>query len=468
MRAGVAKVCITPPVGTWQGGYGARTRPAEGIHDDLYARALVLEDEGTGQRGALVSLDVVSLPHDMAQSARRAAEALSGIAAERIALCASHTHGGPLTRPMGALGSSGAVPDEAYVRIFDQLIAGAVTAAARRLRPVAVRLGHGEAAFNVNRRLPSGEGTVMRPNLEGVVDRDVAVIRLDEVESAEPGHGDDPAGGIPRTMAPSAPPLAILFRYTCHATSLGADNYLFTADYPGAAAAFVERAYHGQTAALFLQGCTGNIRPHYVAAAGGFRSATWDELDRAGRELGSAVVSAAERATLSGSGDAATPVAFAGTTTLLPYAPAPDEAALERTFAAGRWPDGSPVGDADRRWAAEIREAAAQGTLPRGADAEVQVIRLGPVWLVLLPGEVFVEIGWHTRDDVAATTGAAPKDVVVAAYANGNVGYVPTGAAIPQGGYEVTVHRRQGNTGYTAAAEQILVEAATTLATGLR
>ena len=25
MRAGVAKVCITPPVGSWQGGYGAFT-----------------------------------------------------------------------------------------------------------------------------------------------------------------------------------------------------------------------------------------------------------------------------------------------------------------------------------------------------------------------------------------------------------------------------------------------------------
>jgi hypothetical protein len=270
------------------------------------------------------------------------------------------------------------------------------------------------------------------------------------------------------TMAPSTPPVAVLFRYTCHATSLGSDNYLFTADYPGAAAAFVEQAYGGRTAALFLQGCTGNIRPHYVGASGGFRSATWDELDRAGRELGGAVVSAAERATPRAGGDDEVALGFAGRTEMLPYAPVPDEANLERTLAEGRWPNGARVSDADRRWAAQIRAAAAQGTLPRGANAEVQVVRLGGVWLVLFPGEVFVEIGWNARDAVAAAVGAAPEDVVVAAYSNSNVGYVPTGAAIPEGGYEVTVHRGQGHTGYTAEAEDVLVQTATALATALR
>ncbi|CAA9289389.1 MAG: hypothetical protein AVDCRST_MAG77-4530 [uncultured Chloroflexi bacterium] len=470
MRAGVARVCITPPVGTWQGGYGARTRPAEGIHDDLYARALVLEEETTGRRSALVSLDIVSLPHELSDSARRAAAELSGIDAAHITLCCSHTHGGPLTRPMGTLGSGGALPDDDYVRILDKLIAGAVSAAARELRPVTVRIGHAEAAFNVNRRLRSPEGTLMRPNREGALDRDVAVIRLDALDT---GDGATGAGG--GTMAPSAPPLATLFRYTCHATSLGADNYLFTADYPGAAASFVERAYGGRTTALFLQGCTGNIRPHYTGASGGFRSATWDELDRAGRELGGAVVSAAERSTLrtgdpgaaGTSSTAEVSIAAAGRTDLVPYAPPPDHADLDRTFAAGHWPDGAAVSDADRAWAVEVRDAAAQGTLPRGMEAEVQVLRLGGVWLVFLPGEVFVEIGWRVRDAVAAATGAAPHDVVVSAYANGNAGYVPTGAAIPEGGYEVTVHRRAGNTGYTAEAEEILVRSAAALATAL-
>ena len=77
---------------------------------------------------------------------------------------------------------------------------------------------------------------------------------------------------------------------------MGATNYLITADYPGAAAAFVEGAYGDQTLALFLQGCTGDVRPNFTAPDGSFRSATWTELARAGRELGGAVgTDAAER-----------------------------------------------------------------------------------------------------------------------------------------------------------------------------
>jgi hypothetical protein len=103
MRAGVAKVCITPPVGAWQGGYGARDRPSEGVHDDLFVRALVLEsEEDGGTRGAIVSVDVVTLTHELAEGARRRAGETTGIPAGNIALCASHTHGarrpGPTAR----------------------------------------------------------------------------------------------------------------------------------------------------------------------------------------------------------------------------------------------------------------------------------------------------------------------------------------------------------------------------------
>ena len=100
--------------------------------------------------------------------------------------------------------------------------------------------------------------------------------------------------------------------------------------------------------------------------------------------------------------------------------------------------------------------------------AEVQVFRLGAVWLVTLPGEVFVEIGWRVRDAVAAAAGTDPGLVVVAAYTNGNVGYVPTGAAIPEGGYEVTAYRHMGRlAGYAPETEVLLAATAAELAAAL-
>lgn len=458
MRAGVARACITPPVGTWQGGYGARTRPAEGTHDDLYARAVVLAADGAAPMAAVVSLDVVSVPHDVAAEARRLASAQTGIPAGNIALCASHTHGGPLTR--GNSGAATPQPDADYLRVLEKTIAGAVAAAARDLRPVTLRLGRGRAGFHVNRRERTASGTLMRPNPDGPIDRDVIVLRL------------DPAGADASGAAPVSPtPLAVLFRFACHATSMGAQNYRFTADYPGAAAAFVEAAYGGQAVALFLQGCTGDVRPHLVNAEGNFRGATWAELAGIGREVGGAAVAAAESARPPGPaapGAGGDRLGVAGRTVPLEYAPLPDAEALKRLLASGRSPEGRDLTATERHWAERVVESLAAGATPEPVLAEVQVFRLGPVWLVTLPGEVFVEIGWRVRDAVAAAAGTDPGLVVVAAYTNGNVGYVPTGAAIPEGGYEVTAYRHMGRlAGYAPETEHLLAATAAGLAASL-
>ena len=51
LRAGAAAVKITPPVGTPMAGY-YHARAAEGVHDDLYAKALVIEKDGTKAAGS--------------------------------------------------------------------------------------------------------------------------------------------------------------------------------------------------------------------------------------------------------------------------------------------------------------------------------------------------------------------------------------------------------------------------------
>jgi hypothetical protein len=286
-----------------------------------------------------------------------------------------------------------------------------------------------------------------------VVDRDVLAIRVDE--AAEEAR-------------PSRPPLAVLFRYTCHATAMGAQNYLITADYPGAAAATVEQTYGGQTTALFLQGCAGNVRPNLTSPQGGFRSADWPELARLGRELGGATVAAAEHAAfVEPAGDGS--VRAAGRTTTLPYAPLPPAEELRALLAAGRWPQGQALNETERQWAAAALNKVEEGGLEPGLPAEVQVFRLGGVWLVALPGEVFLEIGWKTRDVVAVAAGVPSERVVVAAYANGSVGYVPTAAAMPEGGYEVTAYRHGGRpSGFAPEAEDVLAGTAAELAASLR
>ena len=74
--------------------------------------------------------------------------------------------------------------------------------------------------------------------------------------------------------------------------------------------------------------------------------------------------------------------------------------------------------------------------LDRGSDpiaAEIQVIRIGDLALVALPGELFVELGLAIRQQSPA------RHTFVIGYANEFIGYLPTSEAWEQGGYEVAL-----------------------------
>lgn len=458
LLAGVSKVCITPPIGTWQGGYGARKRPSEGVHNDLFARALVIEGSD-GNRCAIVSVDILGFTHELADGTRRLAEELSGVPAGNIALCTSHTHWGPATRPTA--GFPQIELDGDYLAVLQKHVAGAVAAAAQELEPVIVSLGRGEASFNVNRRRRNPDGTIGGPDPSRPADKSVPVIRLDRYIRDRNGAYIQACGH----------PLAILFQYTCHATSgpdMACGGYHISADYPGAAAGFIEEAYKQSTVALFLQGCAGNVRPRLETPDGQFRKADWPEIAAMGRELGSAAVAAAEAVAfgrLLGEDDADEPtLAAVRATELLPFNTPPTQEELRRLLQSG-WPDGSPFRATDRLWAEKILGEIEDGSLPRGSAFEVQLFRMNDVWLVTLPGEIFQETGWCVQESVAKAAGVASTHVIVSAYANGSVGYVPTAEAIREGGYEPNAYRHQGMPAcYVSDAQELIATIAGRLA----
>jgi neutral ceramidase len=411
--AGAARITITPPVGTWQAGFGARTRPCDGVHDELYTRALVLSAASLESAIAIVAADLIGLEPDSVARIRRRVYALTGIAPSRVLVSCTHTHGGPATLNLAGLGD-GVTPDHPvdpdYLSVVEKLLAGAVAAAARSLRPARLTLGEGAAAFHVNRRLWADGRTVGGPDPAGVVDRRVGVLRVDDATD----H--------------AAPPLAVLYHLACHPTAMGGENYLLTADWPGAVSRFVEASYGAAaaTVALFLQGCAGNIRPNLTAPSGQFRAGTWGDLERIGRELGGEVVRATERGVPLSLPEDEEPLAAASTTATIPFSRPPDRAVLEAALEGSRW---------DRGWARAMARQLEAGGLPTSIEAEVQTLRIGALRLVAMPGEVFTEIGLRARQTLGEPAWAL-------GYANGlQLGYVPTAAALAEGGYEVAAYR---------------------------
>ena len=94
IKAGVAKVNITPPVGVLLSGYEARKKPSQGVHDELYAKALVLDDGD--HKVALVVADLLYLDIDFTESVRRLIEESTGIDNQHVMVAVTHTHSGPV------------------------------------------------------------------------------------------------------------------------------------------------------------------------------------------------------------------------------------------------------------------------------------------------------------------------------------------------------------------------------------
>ncbi len=229
LQAGAAGVDITPPLGHPLWGYAARhDAPCVGVHDPLRARVLVLA-AGT-ERIALVSLDLGRAPTRASMETLRArARKEAGVG--HLFVVASHTHHGPVLEL-----DDWPTPKTSYVRDLENKLAGAVASAARALEPARIGAASKEVAFNRNRQSKRDD----RP-----VDRELLVLRVED------------AGGKP---------IAHAVNFAAHPTMHPVELHKFSADYPGALAALVEK----ETGApcLFLQGAAGDLSPERGALAG--------------------------------------------------------------------------------------------------------------------------------------------------------------------------------------------------------
>ncbi len=431
LRAGTARANITPYVGAFLAGFGNRDHGCEGIHDELFARALVLQGGETAL--CIVSCDLIGLTRESVGTIRKQIEAATGIPAAHVMLACTHTHSG---HTMGLLRHPGLDPE--LVHVTEKKIAGAAIMAHRSVAGAALGAGKGRARIGVNRREKKPEGgVVLGKNPEGATDPDVAVLRV-----------DDAAGK----------PLALVVNHACHPVVLGGRNYQVSADYPGQVAAFVEGVYPGAVC-LYLNGCCGNINPTVVGG-------TFEDVRRNGTFLGCEAVQVAE-----GIRTGPAQLAVRSTVVEVPLAPLPsaEEAratveqrtrVLEEQLAKGEISRALYDADWLRGWARDVMAEYSKTDRQRTRPLEIQALRFGDALLIGTPGETFVEIG-------LAIKGASPlRNTLVAAYANGNVGYIPTAKAFDEGGYEVeSAHKfYYGVYRFKPDVERLVIDAAIALA----
>lgn len=361
LLVGFAHTDITPEVtserAVWLAGYG-QGRRATGVHDPLFARAVVLRSGN--QSLAMVSVDLVGLQYPVVQAVRARLEEI-----DYVVVSSTHNHEGPDV--IGIWGRtllhSGA--DPLYLKLVEDQVVAAVQAADKSRREVVAHFGTAEDETLL--------GDSRRPF---VFDGVLRVLRFAAVDNGETA--------------------GLLVQWNCHPESLGSKNTLVTADFPFAVIAALEKRYRCPVA--YFTGAVGGLMapPDHVVKDD--RGVELKEGDfEYARVYGEMTAALAEKAV-----NAASPISLAPfVVSARPIALAVDNLyyrtgqALGVLQRPGRiWTGdfeklGEPI--ASRPVDPQAAADPAAGP-PLAVETEVAYLRMGELHVACIPGEIYPEL----------------------------------------------------------------------------
>lgn len=262
MKAGFAETVITPSDGRcFLAGYGGPW--STGVHDDLYASAVYLED---GESNALlISFDLIGMEAELIAKLKAGIRQALDVEEASIAFTCTHTHEGPEVRRRAAL-ARGVELDylEQYEQFLTDRVTGVATEAASQARECDVRVNRAFVDENMNRRyfMPDGEyfGVPGHKDLVPITnqyeDKELGIICF-----CPPGERH---------------PFGMIVNYTMHPLTAGNTTSLISADVPGVVRDTIREGLG--CPACYVNGAAGDNHPK--APEGGFA-----ETQRVGRVL---------------------------------------------------------------------------------------------------------------------------------------------------------------------------------------
>ena len=410
IKAGVSKDIITPPIGTPLAGYAFEKSPSIGIHDQLWVRVLILENNTN--KVALAMSDVIGFDSYLIEKVNSYTRKLIDIPEDNIVLGATHTHAGPV----GFFGFKeydsiishvigpyvGFKPDECLIDITARKIAGAFTHALRNMNEVTVGTLVGTIdEIGKNRRNP-----------KDVNDPD------DTVTLFEGKNG----------------PLCILYSYACHPTVLHQDNRYISADFPGFSNAQLEKVTSALP--LYMTGAAGDISTRYTR-----RESSFDEVHR----FGSILAGETLRILSNIRPEEVQELDIMSRKVQLPVKKLPPKEKIlenlntvKNNLAKLSKQNASPA----EMKSAETYIEGAKITLDLltksrithfdDIEIELKLLKIGDTAVLFVPGEMFAQIGKAIKEYVRSRS----FQLHVCCYANGYIGYIPTKVAFKDHDYE--------------------------------
>lgn len=430
LKIGAAAVKVTPPVGTPMAGYYYE-RGVEGIHDDLYAKALVIEKDDT--KIAIVECDFVGISEYIVAKVRKLVEQSTGIDAKHVMVGATHSHTGPVIPSGPESINIGSDPNSKggkiladYIEKLPGLIAQSIIQANAALKPANLSFGRGyEGSISFNRRFFMTDGTVgWNPGVHNP-------------KIIEPAGPIDPDVDVLYAETKNGHPISTFVNFALHLDEVGGSDV--SADLPFTLSNILGEVKGSDMVTIFSQGCSGNINHINVngddAQSGQFRA------KKNGTILAGEVIKTYGRL----SSLNVNSIKVKSEIVPLPLAEiSEDELEWAREIAAkfGE-PDAAPFLDFVKAFKM-LRVEERKG---EPLHTEIQVFALGDSCaIVSFPNEMFTELGQYLKS-------RSPYPyTIITELTNGSNGYIPDRKAYAEGNYEPTSTRAAAGSG------EILVE----------
>lgn len=437
LKAGFARIDITPPLGVTMAGY-PEVRRADGILDPLLATAVAF-DNGE-KRAVVLSLDIIGIQMKVMEKLRALVAEAIGTEKEGVFIHCTHTHTGPV---VVAREKDAELENEQYVQYFTQKLQDVAVLAVRDLTPAQLLYTHGEVkdvAF-VRRFLLKNGKYRTNPGFQ-CPDVECAVGEPDELSS------------LLIIKRENAPEIGIV-HYQVHPDVIGGCK--LSADFPK----FVRDTYEElieNSLCMYINGAQGDtnhvdIRLGEEACRGGYERSRY-----MGRKIAMSVVANYPLAKpLAGS-----EISYGQKSIFVKYnkgRPEQFEDALytEKVFREqGReaaLPRNTGVKTIRSFW--EARRIVMLMNYPDEKELCVTALRIGDAVLAGFPGEPFTDIGRGIKNNSKFTL------TLPVCCANGYEGYYPMLSVYSEGGYEFNTAR------YVAGVAESLIDASTEVVNAL-
>jgi len=383
LKGNAKEIIITPPL-EWKytlGGYGARmSQPAEAIHDDIKAKALVLDDGS--KKFVIVTMDILGFPPNVKPMIADKLKG-SGWTEENILLLPSHAH---TSLEMFALNDKnifgmpaiGIFQVELLEFVVDN-ISKLIIETDKELKPV--KVGTGQISL---------EGLNRNRRGDQAVDKELTVTRVDDLDNR---------------------PLAVLVNWTAHPTIMDEDDMWVSGGWPG----YLQRELEGwigdDIVAMYYNGAEGD--QSVIARKG---ASHYEKAEYYGRKIAKHATSVYEKIALFEEPK----FDFIHHQINLP----PTEA----------HPSFMQTGGEEYQLDEEKIEALLNQIFT--TSTQTTTLQLGDLLILGAPGEMIAEMGIDIKTTVKKS---GIKYPVIGGLANEWISYILTEEEYHQGGYETSV-----------------------------